>query len=274
MMPTKATTSESTYVIRDMNARALYLMEQGMNQEAAQELQEAMRYLRRYYDLSHHQRNWRHNTGTMSTAYDCSVQQLQATGKLGDCVPDFDPDACASQTTSTVASTNYSGIGGSNSIHDHAISLPQLQHSDVTYASAFCLPFSDETIASVEYCTQATTVILYNTALAIHRYGIQSGRSEALCQAAVSYNTVLALVGPNVFIIYPEIVVIILGIMCNLAHIHLEFRQLPEFLSARADLRYLMSMITLSKMTENDLAFFNLHLFCLDREDVCYAPAA
>jgi hypothetical protein len=260
------------YVIRDMNARALSHMEHGMNQEAAQELQEAMRYLGRYY-LSH-QRYWHHIIGMTSNAYDCSAHQLQATRNLDDCV-DVDPNASSFRTTPTAASTPYSGIGGgNNSIHDHAVSLPQLRHSDVTYACAFRLPFSDETIASVEYRTQATTILLFNTALAIHRYGIESGKSEALCQAAVSYNTVLALVGPNALILYPEIVVIMLGIMCNLTHIHLEFRQMPEFLSARATLRYLMSEITLSQMSENDFAFFNLHLFCLDREDVLYAPAA
>jgi hypothetical protein len=252
MVPTKITTNESTYVIRDINARALSHMEHGMNQEAAQELQEAMRYLVKYY-LSQHQQVRRHNMLEMMV----------------------DSNAFAVRTTSTVTSIPCSGIGGGdNSIHEHAFSLPQLQHSDVTYASAFRLPFSDETIASVENCTQATAVILYNTALAIHRYGIQSGKSEILCQAALSYNAVLALVGPNILIIYPEIVVLVLGIMCNLAHIHLEFRQMPEFLSARANLRYLKSMISLSQMSEDDFTFFNLHLFCLDREDVRNAPAA
>jgi hypothetical protein len=116
---------------------------------------------------------------------------------------------------------------------------------------------------------------LYNMALAIQRYGIQSGRSEALCQAAASYNTILALVGPNVLILYPEIGVIILGIMCNLAHIHLELRQMPEFLAARASVHYLlMDQIPSIQMSDRDSNFFHLDLFCLGREDIRYAVAA
>jgi hypothetical protein len=98
-------------------------------------------------------------------------------------------------------------------------------------------------------------------ALAIHRYGIQSGRSEALCQAAASYNNALALVGTHALTLYPEIGVIILGIMCNLAHIHLELRQIPEFLSARATLRYLMSKISLSQMSMTTFAFLTCIYF-------------
>jgi hypothetical protein len=273
MVTTQATrTNASTCVIHDMNARALLYMEHGMNQEAVQLLDEAVRYLGTYY--LRHKRYWYH-IGMMSNVYDCSAQQLHATRNLDICV-DVDPNANDVWTTPTDASSPYSGIsvGDCSIIHENAVSLPQLPQSDATYTCAFRLPFSDERIASVEFRTQSTAVILYNMALAIHRYGIQSGRSEALRQAAISYNTVLALVGPHALILYPESVVIILGIMCNLAHIHLELRQIPEFLSARATLRDIMSKISLSQMSKDDFAFFNLHIFCLDRQDVCYAPAA
>jgi hypothetical protein len=263
MVTTKAArTNASTYVIHDMNARALFLMEHGMNQEAVQLLDEAVKYVGTYY--VGHKRDWYHSKGMVSNAHDCSAQQLHANRNL---------DICADVD----ASSPYSGISGGNcsSIHEHAVSLSQLQPSDVTYTCAFHLPFSDETIASVEYGTQSTAIILYNMALAIHRYGIQSGRSEALCQAEASYNTVLALVGPRSLTLYPEIGVIILGIMCNLTHIHLELRQMPEFLAARASVHYLlMDQIPPSQMSDRDSSFFHLHLFCLGREDIRYALAA
>jgi hypothetical protein len=211
-----------------------------------------------------------------SNAFDCSAHHLQANRNLDMCA-DVERSANAFRTIPTDASSLYSGISGGNcsSIHVLEVSLPQLQHSDVIYNCAFRLPFSDEKIASVEFRTQSTAVILYNMALAIHRYGIQSGRSEALCQAAASYNTILAFVGPHALILYPEIGVVILGIMCNLAHIHLELRQMPEFLSARASVHYLlMDQIPASQMSDRDSDFFHLHLFCLGREDIRYAPAA
>jgi hypothetical protein len=115
---------------------------------------------------------------------------------------------------------------------------------------------------------------LYNTALAFHRCGIQSGRSVPLDRAAVSYKSILTMMGPNALQLYPEIVVAVLAITINLAHIHLELRQVPEFLSVRAILRDLMSSMSQDQVSLSDYGFFNLSLFCLDREDVSYAPAA
>jgi hypothetical protein len=82
------------------------------------------------------------------------------------------------------------------------------------------------------------------------------------------------MMGPNASQLYPEIVVAVLAITINLAHIHLELRQVPEFLSIRAILHDLMSNISQDQVSLTDYGFFNLSLFCLDREDVHYAPAA
>jgi hypothetical protein len=183
--------------------------------------------------------------------------------------------------TAAVASLSYSsaneegtGSRGSHMMHEHTVSLPQLRHSHVIYDFAFRLPFSDEAIKSVEFRTQAIVVLLYNTALAFHRHGIQSGRSVPLDHAAVSYKSILTMMGPNASQLYPEIVVAVLAITINLAHIHLELRQVPEFLSVRAILRDLMSSMSQDQVSLSDYGFFNLSLFCLDREDVSYAPAA
>jgi hypothetical protein len=159
-------------------------------------------------------------------------------------------------------------------MYQHTVALPELRHSHVIYDFAFRLPFSDETIKSVEFRTQAIVVLLYNTALAFHRYGIRSGNSVTLDHAAVSYKTILTMMGPHASQHYPEIVGLILAIMINLAHIHLELRQVPEFLCARAILRDLMSTMSQDQVSLYDYGFFNLSLFCLDREDVNYAPAA
>jgi hypothetical protein len=281
MATTKATTNASTFAIQATNARALSYMERGMNQEAVLELEQAMRYLgtslyqQQYYD-------------TMpSSYYDCAqlgqVIRNNFNTSIGTSIATSEGtcgNPSASQTTSAVASSPVSNIGGarrsrdSNWIHEHAASLPQLRHGPAIYDCAFHLPFSDEMITSVEYRTQAIAVLFYNNAIAFHRYGIQSGKSEALGHASISYNAVLTMIGPHTLQLYPEIVVIILGLMCNLAHIHLTLRQVPEFLSSRAILGELMRDTPHDQMSKQDFAFFNFNLFCLDREDVRYAPAA
>jgi hypothetical protein len=214
--------------------------------------------------------------------YDSS-QQNQASPSL-DGSEGVEGSASACRTTSTkasdVASLSYSSVNeangrrGSSMMHQHTVSLPRLRQSHVIYDFAFLLPFSDENIKSVEFRTQAIVVLLFNTALAFHRYGIQSGRSVPLDHAAVSYKTILTMIGPNAPQLYPEIVVALLAIMINLAHIHLELRQVHEFLSVRAILRDLMSNMSHDQVSLSDYGFFNLSLFCLDREDVRYAPAA
>jgi hypothetical protein len=337
----EASQSTGSFVIRDMNARAVSHIEHGMYQEAVQELRRAMRYLSTSlsqelhdatasssYDSPHHggttlssdhARVERHAIGCSSTSsanasvscfsiveanpqtrsnnrmdqnavsspqprhgpdsYD-SVQLDQAPSSLNDGPVGVEGNAgtcrAASTQASAVASMPYSVYGsrGNNMMYQHTVALPELRHSNVIYDFAFCLPFSDETIKSVEFRTQAIVVLLYNTALAFHRYGIRSGNSVTLDHAAVSYKTILTMMGPNASQLYPEIVGLILAIMINLAHIHLELRQVPEFLCARAILRDLMSTMSQDQVSLYDYGFFNLSLFCLDREDVNYAPAA
>jgi hypothetical protein len=270
MATTKATTNASTFAIQAMNARAVSYMEQGMNQEAVRELEQAMRYLGTSLSQQHYQ------DAMPSSYYDCAqlgqVIRNNLNVSVGTC--------SAPKTTPAGASSAISNIGGasrsrdSNWIHEHAASLPQLRHGPAIYDCAFHLPFSDEVITSVEYRTQAIAVLFYNNAIAFHRYGILSGKSEALGHATVSYNAVLTMIGPHTLQLYPEIVVIIMGLMCNLAHIHLALRQVPEFLSARAILDELMRNTPHDQMSKQVFAFFNFNLFCLNREDVRYAPAA
>jgi hypothetical protein len=326
-----------SFVIRDMNARAVSHIEHGMNYEAVQELRRAMGYLSTYlnqeledatasssFDSPYHGSTTpnrsdselveRHGSGSRTITANASVSsssigeandrtrsnnrmdqntvsspqlQLQHGPNIYDSTQqDQAPSSingCRTVSTqaSAVASLYYSsanaegnGSRGSHMMHEHTVYLPQLRHSHVIYDFAFRLPFSDEAIKSVEFRTQAIVVLLYNTALAFHRCGIQSGRSVPLDRAAVSYKSILTMMGPNALQLYPEIVVAVLAITINLAHIHLELRQVPEFLSVRAILRDLMSSMSQDQVSLSDYGFFNLSLFCLDREDVSYAPAA
>jgi hypothetical protein len=267
MMTTKATTNTSSFVIHNMNARAISFMEQGKNQEAVQVLQQAVEYL----SFSQHVME-RYQEAMTSCSYDF-YQQCQGTRNLNECVPvrGVEITSAVSTTSDAVSSLGEASRG---MIHLRAVSLPQLQHSQAIYDCAFHLPFSDEMIMSIDYRTQAIAVLFYNTAIAFHRYGIQSGKSEALGDAAAFYNAILTMLGPHGLQLYPEVVVIVLALMSNLAHIHLELRQLPEFLYVRATLRELMFKTPHVQMSEQDFAFFNFTLFCLDREDVRFAPAA
>jgi hypothetical protein len=293
--------TSTTTVIQDMNARALSHMEQGRNQDAVQVLLQATRHVSTWVYLEEVMARYQEVMAIASA--DCAqpwqtvrdldtwmnqqrYQGAMTTSSSGCAYPWHASakdarEASAFSAISLVAVSPFSNIliegsGGisSHMIHHHAVPLPQLCHGRDIYNCAFCLPFSDEAIASVEYRTQAIAIIVYNMALADHRYGIQSGKSEPLAHAAIAYNKVLDIVGPNAMQLFPDLAVIVLGIMGNLAHIHLELRQMPEFISARSCLRELMRYIRLDQMSAQDFGFFNLQLFCFDREAIWYAPAA
>ena len=174
-----------------------------------------------------------------------------------------------------VMRSSSSRIKNSYVIHQHAVALPQLCHDGHNiYNRAFLLPFSDEAISSVKYRTQVIAIILYNMALASHRHEIQSGKRQPLAHAAFAYIAVLDMVGPNAMDLFPEIAVLLLAIISNLAQIHLELRQMPEFVSARSFLHELTCNIRLDQMSTQDFGFFSMQIFCFDRETTWYAPAA
>jgi hypothetical protein len=124
------------------------------------------------------------------------------------------------------------------------------------------------------YRTQAIAVLLYNTALAYHRSGIEGGKSAELWHAAATYNLIPSMLGQEGLQKYPELVVLVLGLISNLAHIQLELRQASALQSALAILRDLMIRVPNECMPQEDYAFFQLHLFCLQEETFSYAPAA
>jgi hypothetical protein len=259
-------TSTSTTVIQDMNARALSQMEQGRNQDAVQVLRQAVRDLGMWMPGSQ-QVITTHSSGC-ARPWHGSVKDAR--------------EASAITTISLVTLSPFSstllGQGSSNissyMIHQHSVALPQLCHGRDIYNRAFHLPLSDEAISSEEHRTQATAIILCNMALASHRHGIQSGKSQPLAHAAFAYIAVLDMLGPTAIDLFPEIAVLLLVIIGNLAHIHLELRQMPEFMSARSCLRELMCNIRLDQMSTQDFGFFNMQLFCFDREATWYSPAA
>jgi hypothetical protein len=254
-------TSTSTTVIQDMNARALSQMEQGRNQDAVQVLRQAVRDLGMW--IPWYQEVAMTNSSECARPWHGSVEEVRKTISF----------VTLSPFSGTLLGQGSSSIS-SYMIHEHSVALPQLCHGREIYNRAFHLPFSDEAISSVEYRTQAIAIILYNMALASHRDGIQSGKSEPLAHAAFAYIAVLDMLGPNAMDLFPEIAVLLLVIIGNLAHIHLELRQMPEFMSARTCLRELMRHMRLDQMSTQDFGFLTLQLFCFDRETTWYAPAA
>jgi hypothetical protein len=249
-----------------------------MNLDAVQVLRQATRHLRTWMD---HQRYYlegvmtRYQQAMTSSSSGCarpwhaSVKDARDASALSTI-----PLAALSPFSSILSQGNCS-IRSTNMIHQHTITLPQLARcGHEIYNCAFHLPFSDEAITSVNYRTQAIAIIVYNMALASHRYGIQSGKSEPLAQATVSYNIIMDMLGPNALALFPDLAIVLLGTLCNLAHIHLELRHVPEFLSCLAILRNLMTNIRQDQISRQDFGLFNLQLFCFDHEAIWYAPAA
>jgi hypothetical protein len=181
------------------------------------------------------------------------------------------PSTCISRNTTHRAQPNP----GSSTPISASTPNPQARNSDI-YDSAFLFPphSSGSEEVMYEYRTQAIAVLLYNTALAYHRSGIESGKSAELWHAAATYNLIPSMLGQEGLQKYPELVVLTLGLISNLAHIQLELRQASALQSALAILRDLMIRVPYECMPQEDYAFFQLHLFCLQEENFSYAPAA
>jgi hypothetical protein len=285
VIPNTIMDTSTNTMIQGMNAEALSRMEQGMNQDAVEVLRQATRHLIAW--LNHQQYYLeevmaRYQEVMAIASSDCAQPWYRYVPHFPIGSLKYEREASGFGIISLVASSPFSSIlsqgncsiSSTNMIHHHAVPLPKLRCDNEIYNCAFRLPFSDEAIQSIEYRTQAIAIIMYNMALASHRYGIQSGKSEPLAHATVAYNKVLGIVGPSALQLFPEIAVLFLGTMCNLAHIHLELRHMPEFLSCLAILRNLMTNIRQHQMSKQDFGFFNMQLFCFDREAIWLPPAA
>jgi hypothetical protein len=306
LLYTMATSNTSSVFIQGMTANAVSSMKQGMNQQALHELRQAMGCLTTY--LNHEE--WYGSCGSVSlnsNSYDDAHahshvhspqrkhQYAPSNSNSNNVAPalfsmshtpaGMDMDSSRLEPRVNVASSSASSSSSSSGSHAHAHApeQPNTYTCSVMYDRAFLLPLADTTIVSYAYRTQAIVVLLYNTALAHHRLGMQcnmhngcsgkAGRNQ-LWNAAATYNLVLSMIGPQGLQRYPDMVVLILGLVSNLAHIHLELRQEPELKAALVILRDIMARVPSEDMSKEDYAFFQLHLFCLQREDFRYAPAA
>jgi hypothetical protein len=174
----------------------------------------------------------------------------------------------------------------------------------VMYETAFLLTCrTDDTTA--EYQEHATAVVLYNTALAYHLYGLETGKRKILLDAAALYTlivtkatTVVSSDGSNnskdlnensdnsaIITSFKEFPALLLGASNNLVHIHLALYAVPEMQAARTTLRGLLKHviscpIMLSHLSLGDcesqqvLIFFRMNLLCLEQQESRHAPVA
>jgi hypothetical protein len=277
-MATTTTDMSASAYIRSMNANAVNYMQHGMNQRAVGQLKQAMGCLTTY--LAHEERNGMRDAflrmkqmGNFSSyphqEPPVSISTTTFSPPLST-VPLHFPSTCISRKTNQIDGSSTS-ISTSTS-HQQA----QARNSD-TYDRAFLFPphyGGSEEVMLYEYRTQAIAVLLYNTALAYHRSGIQSGKSAELWHAASTYNLIPSMLGQDGLQKYPELVVLVLGLISNVANIYYELRQGPALQSALAILRDLMIRVPYECMPREDYAFFQLHLLCLQEDNFSYAPAA
>jgi hypothetical protein len=168
----------------------------------------------------------------------------------------------------------------------------------VMYETAFLLacPVDDTT---AEYEELATAVVLYNTALAYHLYGLETGKRKILLDAAALYTLIVAKAttattgndlkedsdNSTIITSFQEFPALLLGASNNLVHIHLALYAVPEMQAARTTLRGLLKHIIscpimLSHLSPGDsqsqhvLIFFRMNLLCLEQQESRHAPAA
>jgi hypothetical protein len=175
----------------------------------------------------------------------------------------------------------------------------------VMYETAFLLacPVEDTT---AEYQELATAVVLYNTALAYHLYGLKTGKRKILLDAATLYTLIVtkattATTDVNYgiskdfkdksdkstiiasFQEFPAL--LLLGASNNLVHIHLALYAVSEMQAARTTLRGLLKHVIscpsmLFHLSPGDcqshhvLSFFRMNLLCLEQQESRHAPVA
>lgn len=159
-------------------------------------------------------------------------------------------------------------------------------------------------VTTAKYQEHATAVVLYNTALACHLYGLETGKRKILLDAAALYTLIVAkatktatVEGNNIkdpsensdnssiITFFQEFPALLLGASNNLVHIHLALYAVPEMQAARSTLRGLLkdvisSPIMLSHLSpcecqsQHVLIFFRMNLLCLEQQESRHAPSA
>ena len=174
----------------------------------------------------------------------------------------------------------------------------------VMYETAFLLacPVDDTT---AEYHELATAVVLYNTALAYHLYGLETGKRKILLDAAALYTLIVTKAtaattdddsgnskgfkdnsdNSTIITSFREFPALLLGASNNLVHIHLTLYAVPEMQAARTTLRGLLKHVTSCPImlfhlslgdcqSQHVLIFFRMNLLCLEQQESRHAPVA
>jgi hypothetical protein len=174
----------------------------------------------------------------------------------------------------------------------------------VMYETAFLLACpTDDTTA--EYQEHATAVVLYNTALAYHLYGLETGKRKILLDAAALYKLIVTKAttavtsdgssnskdlnensdNSTIITSFQEFPALLLGASNNLVHIHLALYAVPEMQAARTTLRGLLKHIISCPImlfhlslgdceSQHVLIFFRMNLLCLEQQESRHAPVA
>jgi hypothetical protein len=245
--------------VKDLNAKAVAFMYHGENEQAIQVLGQATRYLQQTHSTVELPKN----------CIDPNSQGVIATERLpiAFCVGSVD--------------ANHAMNNSNNTISD-------LQFGHAMYETAFLLPCPTED--SAEYREHAVAVLLYNTALAYHRHGLETGKRRTLLDAAALYNIIVTMAtargdncknNNNVTLSSQQEAApaLLLGASNNLIHIHLELFDIQELRSAIETLRDLLKQILAHPAMTACLPaqvhfFFRLNMFCLGQQDFRHAPAA
>lgn len=148
---------------------------------------------------------------------------------------------------------------------------PQPNH--VVYEYAFLLPHNDDKLTTL-YKRHTIVVLLYNMGLAYQRLGIQTGKDVSLYSAAIVYGMIFNVTGGHSVYLFPSLRYLHLGLCNNLTYLHLVLLQEGPMRAARDLLRDFLRQLPLDNMPQEQYAFFRLSLFCLEKEEFQYSPAA
>jgi hypothetical protein len=255
------------HYIDEVNTRAVELMHAGRNEEAATELTFALHYL-----------NSSPSSDTiLASGGESGCKGMPTTAALS-LLPPTPTETTPSISTKELAPLNsprplttISTATGDSSLDENADTNAQPCH--VLYDCAFLVRATDELLVT-EYRTHGSAVLLYNTAMAYQRWGIQSGKASPLFNAVKLYGMIFTVTGPHAICLYPCLTILLLALCNNLTQLHLELMQQGHMRAARDILRDFLAQTPKERLSLSDFTFFNLSLYCLEREDFRYPPAA
>jgi hypothetical protein len=143
------------------------------------------------------------------------------------------------------------------------------------YNRAFVLPRQSDCLLSQHSHAETSAVLLFNTALTLHRGGLETGQSKVLLKALLLYKKALQVTENSLQQNYSSLAVVFLALTNNMAQIYVDLFDRDGLERSRFMLRSVFDWVGPTRMLDrSEYFFFNLNLMLLEKQNFLLAPCA